>query len=267
MSIRISRRVTGQATAVARLVLVGLVCGPLCKADAAPGQPSSPPPSLDRAATQRLLLDGVRAFRGERYEEALNIFQRVEAADPSSDIGFYLGMTQHKLGRHLEALSALRAARRRGLREPVADYYQAVSCYRLGMFERARQSFAALSASFRGNADAPVLGPRLQQGAQRFIQALEAARATPEPEGKRQGLLLRYEAARTQADQQLSGGSAAAALEWLDEAVGILAQVPDRAEKLPALRKSLLRLREALRGQPAEPEIAAQWSRVSGGPI
>lgn len=261
MWIRIFKRMSWQATTVALTAIVMLLA---LAEERAFGQPV-PKPS-DSAAAQALLLDGVRAFRGERFDEALAIFQRVEAAGQSGDIGFYLGMTLHKLGRHLEALVALRTARRHGLREPVADYYQAVSCYRLGMFERARQIFATLSAQAAGAAGAPVLGPRLQQGAQRFAQAIDQAR-NAQPGDKRAGRLQQVELARVQADEQLIAGAKLAALEWLDEATSLLAQVPERAEKLPAMRGSLLRLREALVGQPAAAEIETLWSRVSGGAI
>lgn len=238
-------------------------CGLALMSGTAVAQPAS---SSGIAATQLLLLDGVRAFRAERYDEALTIFQRVEASEPSSDIGFYLGMTQHKLGRHLEALITLRAARRRGLREPVADYYQAVSCYRLGMFERARQAFAALGV--RG-ADTPLLGPRLQQGAQRFSQAIDAARSA-ELGNRRQAQLTRLETARSRTDEQLAAGSSFGAFEWFTEAVEILALIPqgvERAEKLQLLRPSFLRLREALRDKPVEAELTSLWVRVSGGEL
>lgn len=267
MPIRILKPMKWRATGVAPLLL-GSVLELLCTAAAA--QPASPAPATatnNSAAAQLLLLDGVRAFRAERYEEALAIFHRVEVSQPSGDIGFYLGMTQHKLERHLEALVMLRAARRRGMREPVADYYQAVSCYRLGMFERARQGFATLSAAGRGSADAPLLGPRLQQGAQRFAQAIGAA-STTEIADKRQAQLTRYETALRRTDEQLASGSALAALEWFHEAVEILALIPqgvDRAEKLPSLRSSFLRLREGLREKPAEADLTALWLRVSGG--
>lgn len=251
MSIRTLRPLQWRAIGVAPL-LFGFVLALLCETVTA--QPAA---TISSAATQLLLLDGVRAFRAERYEEALAIFHRVEARQPSGDIDFYLGMTQHKLERHLEALVTLRAARRRGMREPVADYYQAVSCYRLGMFERARQGFATLATQRRSD-DAPILGPRLQQGAQRFAQATDSARSVE--------LATRYAAAHSRTGEQLSSGNPTAALEWFHEAVEILAQIPtDRAKQLPSLRPIFLRLREALRGKPAESDITALWSRVSGG--
>jgi tetratricopeptide (TPR) repeat protein len=265
MWICIFRRVRWRASAVALLSLVIALTGGARAVFAQPAQPAQLPSST---AAQELLLDGVRAFRGERYEEALALFQRVAERGRSGDIGFYLGMTQHKLGRHLEALLALRAARRHGLREPVADYYQAVSCYRLGMLERARQMFAALSAPPEkpdpATGSAPILGPRLREGAQRFAQALDKAR---EAGDRRLALLQQHETARARAEVELAAGGPLGALEWFDEAVSSLAQVPQHEDKLPALRQGLLRLRAALHGQPAEAEIAALWSRVSGGAI
>ena len=233
----------------------------------ADGQPL-PSPSTGAAATdQEALLSGVRAFRAERYAEALDIFRRVETQQQPKDIGFYLGMVLHKLGRHVEALTAFRAAQRSGLREPVADYYHAVSCYRLGMLQRARQGFAILVAPAGPTEQQPVLGPRLQLGAQRFLQAIEQAAAEPDAGSSRPSAVLRrYESALQKAEGLLApGGSAELALEWFDEAVELLRQVPERTGPLLALRKILLPMREAVRGTPAEGEVLALWARVSMG--
>jgi tetratricopeptide (TPR) repeat protein len=230
--------------------------------------------AVEMAAAQALLLHGVRAFRAERYDEALRIFRQVEAEDPPRDIGFYLGMALHKLGRHLDALVAFRAAHRAGLYEPVADYYQAVSCYRLGMLERARQGFSGLIAprasdalpSGLSDAPTPILGPRLSQGAQRFLQAIDQsisqASAEAEPTSQRQALLgRRYEAAigaaRSLPDE--------AALEWLDEAARLLPQLAERGDKLPNLRQQLVRLRDALHGKPAEADVLSLLTLLGAG--
>lgn len=225
---------------------------------------------VDSAATQALLLDGVRAFRAERYEEALRIFKRVEADKSPADIGFYLGMVLHKLGRHAEALTVFRAAHRAGLREPVADYYQAVSAYRLGLFWRARQGFQALLAcseqpatcatSPSSSAPAPMLGPRLQQGARSFLQAVEQALTETLDGSSRPLLLRRYEIALGRATA-LPAGSEDEALEWLDEAVQLFGQLPERATLLPALRQSLQQLGEALRGKPAAADVKMLWAQ------
>jgi tetratricopeptide (TPR) repeat protein len=213
------------------------------------------PPGADSASAQLLLLDGVRAFRAEHYDEALVIFRRIESEQSPADIGFYLGMTLHKLGRHAEALTVFRAAHRAGLREPVADYYQAVSCFRLGLFTRAQQGFSVLTASAgkRAAADAPVLGPRLQLGAKSFLSAIDGAHF--EAAGaQRSSAIQRYEAALARATA-LTAEHDDEALEWLDEAVQLFVQLPERAERMPALKRSVLQLRHALHGKPAESDL------------
>jgi hypothetical protein len=224
------------------------------------------------AVDQELLLDGVRAFRSEKYEEALRLFRRIESEQQPADIGFYVGTTLHKLGRHLEAVVAFRAARRAGLREPVVDYYLSVSCYRLGMLARARRGFAALvvpaaQPAPSDGADAPVLGPRLQQGAQRFLAAVDQALVDSAPAtAPRPGLLARrQEAARLEAESQLAAGNDAAALEWLDEAAQLLVGLPERNEKLPALRQQLSRLRAGPYGKSAEADLLAIEALLATG--
>lgn len=225
-------------------------------------EPPRPPAVTD---AQALLLDGVRAFRAERYEESLQIFRRVEATEQPLDIGFYLGMSLHHLGRHGEALAAFRSARRAGLREPMADYYQAVSCYRLGMLTRAQKGFLSLVAPpGPSSGGTPLLGPRLQQGAQRFLLAIEQALGEQDL-GKRQAVhLRRYEAALQRA--QAVGGDGQA-LEWLDEAVQILTQAPEHAEQHLALRQEFLKVRDALRGKPAEADVLALWAQLGTGDV
>lgn len=232
-------------------------------------QPADAGAGPDSAATQALLLDGVRAFRAEHYEDALRIFKRVEADKSPADIGFYLGMVLHKLGRHAEALTVFRAAHRAGLREPVADYYQAVSAYRLGLFGRARQGFQALLACSEqpaacpaspSGATAPMLGPRLQQGARSFLQAVELALTETVDGSSRPLLLRRYEIALGRATA-LPAGSEDEALEWLDEAVQLFGQLPERATLLPGLRQALQQLGEALRGKPAAADVKMLWAQ------
>ncbi len=231
---------------------------------------SAPVPSAaDTLAMQRLLLDGVRAFRTERYTEALEIFRRIDAEQAPKDIGFYLGMVLHKLGRHAEALLAFRAAHRSGLREPVADYYRAVSCYKLGLLFRARADFQAMLTAplDSGQEDEPVLGPHLQQGAQRFLQAIEQALPVADvaPTAKSPAV-RRYEAALQQT-RSLLGEKAGEdeALEWLEEAIARFLQIPERQKLLLPLQKLFLRLRETVRGKPTELDVQALWERIGNG--
>lgn len=171
-----------------------------------------PPAKAQDEGPRHELLRGVRAFRAARYEEALAIFRRVGSQGEVREIGFYLGTTLHKLGRHEEALVAFRAAARAGLREPVAAYYQAVSCYRLGMLQRARLGFASL---VQGEASP---GPRLREGARRFLHSIEAA-LPGLPPGPRYAAVLAHAQAALPAPE---------AIEWLEEAVLLLPQLPDR---------------------------------------
>lgn len=183
---------------------------------------------------QQELLAGVRAFRGGRYPEALITFRRLSAQGAVPEIGFYLGTTLHKLGLHAEALSAFRSAHAAGLREPVGDYYAAVSCFRLGMLERARAGFSALLSS-QGEEEA---GPRLREGANRFLQAINDA---PQPPA------ARYEAALLQAAQDDPEGR-----EWLEEALRLSRRVP------PELRQVARLQRLVQRSATAEPPPALQ---------
>ena len=192
------------------------------------------------AATQRLLLDGVRAFRAERYEEALQIFHRVKSQHLLQDIGFYEGMALHKLGRHAEALVAFRAAHGQGLREPVADYYQAVSCYRLGMMSRARRECSALLPTAHDNT-AP-LGPRLTLGVQQFLRALDSAPANTE---RLQTVLSSAESAVPRSGQE--------ALEWLDEAAELMTSVG----KIPTYRQRFRELVKHARAAADASSVAA----------
>lgn len=241
------------------------------------------------AATQALLLDGVRAFRAERYDDALQIFHRVESQHLLQDIGFYQGMALHKLGRHAEALSAFRAAHRQGLSEPVADYYQAVSCFRLGMMARARREFAALQppaqaaqpppAPEHARPPPPPLGPKLMLGVQQFLRAIEQAGFGPADAQPSSAPLV---AARL--PMALAGAEAALArspqeaLEWLDEAAELLVLSRSGGSERGRFREVLLRLLAAV-GTTGKSRLDAQsaaggnetaleanrlWCRVAG---
>lgn len=211
------------------------------------------------AVAQARLLEGVRHFRAERYDEALQVFRQIEGAGQAPEIGFYLGMTLHKLGRHLEALVAFRAAHRAGLFEPVAGYYQAVSCFRLGMNQRAHHGFAALLTATEAQGDArPAVGPRLRMGAGRFLAVLDAGGG-----GTPDALLVRHEAALQQAEAALArpGIGASEALEWLDEAALLLAQ----AGQPRASQERLLSVAQRLSGRGlAGADVQALLCRVEG---
>src|SRR5260370_12233633 len=68
-------------------------------------------------------LAGARAFRAQRYDEALVEFRDAERARSNPLLGLYLGPTLYKLGRYAEARAVLAQMRRRGTRDAVAEYY------------------------------------------------------------------------------------------------------------------------------------------------
>jgi FimV-like protein len=117
------------------------------------------------------LLDGVRAFRGDRFDEALVHFRDVERRGGAPDLALYLGPTLYKLGRYAEAQAVLARQHRRGPRDAVADYYLALTYHRLGLTQLARRVFAGL--------DAREAGPRLAEGAARFVAAIDARVPSP----------------------------------------------------------------------------------------
>lgn len=225
--------------------------------------PNKPEPQ----AIQLQLLEGVRLFRAEQYEAALRIFQTVGGDDPPADIGVYLGMVLHKLGRHLHALGAFRSAQRSGLREPVADYYAAVSCYRLGMSTRARHAFSALLAVQAGaSATQPTLGPRLQQGARNFLSVLRQPSTDPAPDGGTLIYRQRLDLARQNIDRLFLTDDIEGALEWLDEATQLLDEVSDsqeRTERADDLRPALLRLRSKASSRMRSADLPALEQRLA----
>lgn len=216
---------------------------------------------------QLQLLEGVRLFRAEQYEDALRVFQKVDAEEQPADIGFYLGMVLHKLGRHAPALAAFRSARRSGLREPVADYYSAVSCYRLGMATRARRGFTSLvSGESSAPGSAPPLGPRLQQGARNFLHALQLAATDAVPDAGAAPTRLRIERSRQAAESALASDDADTTLEWLEEAILNLEEISDprvRAEQSEELRAVLGRLRTKLGSRVRSTDVNALEQRLA----
>lgn len=222
---------------------------------------------LEPPAVPLQLLEGVRLFRAEQYEAALRVFQNVGGNDPPPDIGVYLGMVLHKLGRHVAALTAFRTAQRSGLREPIADYYAAVSCYRLGMSTRARHGFSRLLAVPTDAAGTqPPLGPRLQQGARNFLSVLRPSSAEPSPEGAAQIIRQRFDLTRQNIDRQLHSDDIEGALEWLDEGTQMLEEISnpqERMERSEELRQALQRLRSKAPSQMRSADLPALEQRLA----
>lgn len=222
--------------------------------------------TIGNALAQASLLEGIRQFRAEHYDDSLRLFRLVATEHQPPDIGFYLGMALHKLGRHVEALTAFRAAQRAGLHEPVADYYAALSCYRLGMWARARIEFSALINTAglptpgHGDAGMPPLGPRLLGGARSFLASIpnvpSGLEGTPDPAAD--NWLRRFDSARAQADSALTAEHPDAALEWLLEAARIVEGLPERGERterIAELRAAVTRLRGKLSGPAVDVDL------------
>ncbi len=112
------------------------------------------------------LLAGARAFRAQQYAAALEEFRIVERAGGTPDLALYLGPTLYKLGRIDEARLVLARAHRAGGADAVSEYYLGLCWYRLGLVRLARQLFAAL--------DPREAGPKLAEGAARFVAAIDA---------------------------------------------------------------------------------------------
>ena len=124
----------------------------------------------DDGATARHLLLGVRAFKAERYDEALVELRVVaRAPDAPADLAFYLGPTLYKLQRYDEALSVFVASR--AVPDALTEFYRGQTYYQLRLFRKARAVFAELRA--RG------LGPVLEAAAGRYVAAVDAAYHAP----------------------------------------------------------------------------------------
>jgi uncharacterized protein HemY len=167
----------------------------------------------DDDATARHLLQGVRAFKAERYDEAL-VELRMVARGPNApaDLAYYLGPTLYKLHRFDEALAVFLASR--AAPDALTDFYLGQTYYQLRLFRKAHALFADLRA--RG------LGPALHEAAGRYIALVDATYQAPPQAGS--------------IDYYLSEGVARAAStpvvagEYLDEArqVEALAREPHR---------------------------------------
>jgi tetratricopeptide (TPR) repeat protein len=123
----------------------------------------------DETSTARHLLAGVRAFKAEHYDVALVELRVVaRAPDAPADLAFYLGPTLVKLGRHREAIAVFvtSLAERDGL----TAFYLGEAYYGLKLYRKSRAVFVGLRA--RG------LGPVLDEAANRFIEAIDAAYVT-----------------------------------------------------------------------------------------
>ena len=167
----------------------------------------------DDSGVARHLLQGVRAFKAERYEEALVELRLVaRAPNAPADLAYYLGPTLYKLQRYDEALAVFVASRTAP--DALTDFYLGQTYYQLRLFRKARSVFAELRA--RG------LGPALHEAAGRYISLVDADYQGPPPAGS--------------IDHYLSEGIARAAsapvvaAEYLDEArqVEALAREPHR---------------------------------------
>lgn len=124
----------------------------------------------DDGATARHLLLGVRAFKAERYAEALVELRLVaRAPDAPADLAFYLGPTLYKLKRYDEALVVFAASR--ATPDALTDFYLGQTYYQLRLFRKARAVFTELHDR--------DLGPALHDAAGRYVAAVDAAYQTP----------------------------------------------------------------------------------------
>lgn len=153
------------------------------------------------SSTPRHLLQGVRAFKAGRYDDALVELRLVaRAADAPADLAFYLGPTLYKLKRYEEALVVF--ATSRAAPDALTEFYRGETCYQLRLYRKARAVFEALHT--RG------LGPALDEAAARYIAAVDAAYKLPPATGS-----IDYYLAQ---GLELAGGDPVLAAEYLDEA-------------------------------------------------
>jgi len=124
----------------------------------------------DDGATARHLLLGVRAFKAERYAEALVELRLVaRAPDAPADLAFYLGPTLYKLQRYDEALAVFVGSR--AAPDALTAFYLGQTYYQLRLFRKARAVFAGLRAR--------DLGPALDAAAGRYVAGVDAGYQTP----------------------------------------------------------------------------------------
>jgi tetratricopeptide (TPR) repeat protein len=133
------------------------------------------------------LAAGVRAFREERYEDALREFG---GGPQSAEARFYAGAARYKLGRHEEALEDLEAALEGDprLQAGVGSLYLALARYALRLYQSSREPFERAERDARGtrlgklareHLDAIAKLPRAKEDALRFYlgRGLERAAA------------------------------------------------------------------------------------------
>jgi tetratricopeptide (TPR) repeat protein len=142
---------------IPRLLVAALVLG-------------APPAAADNAIEAHLLA-GARAFRAQKYEAALAEFREVERAGGTPDLPLYLGPTLYKAGRIDEARVVLDRMHRSGQTDAVAEYYLGLCWYRLGLVRLARALFSTI--------DSAAAGPKLAEGASRFIADIDARSIAP----------------------------------------------------------------------------------------
>lgn len=195
----------------------------------------------DDGATTRHLLLGVRAFKAERYTEALVELRLVaRAPDAPSDLAFYLGPTLYKLQRYDEALAVFAASR--AAPDALTDFYLGQTYYQLRLYRKARAVFAELRA--RG------LGPALHDAAGRYVAAVDAAYQTP-PATASIDYYLAEGLERAAADPIV-------AAEYLDEARQVEALAAQRHRHLEIVAALAAAWNDAGRTQPVIALVTAE---------
>lgn len=115
------------------------------------------------------LLQGARAFRESRFQEALVEFQ-VARKLGAPDAAGYSGATLVNLGRPEEALEAFAAAPKGG--DALLDYYRAVACYDAKLYHCADRLLAEVGGR---------TGPQIAGQAARLREAIRVVLAAEPP--------------------------------------------------------------------------------------
>lgn len=195
----------------------------------------------DDGATARHLLLGVRAFKAERYAEALVELRLVSRApDAPADLAFYLGPTLYKLQRYDEALAVFAASR--AAPDALTAFYLGQTYYQLRLFRKARAVFAELRAR--------DLGPALHDAAGRYVAAVDAGYQTP-PTAASIDYYLAEGLERAAADPVVAG-------EYLDEARQVEVLAAQRYRHLEIIAGLAAAWNDAGRAQPVIALVAAE---------